>query len=71
MQSPLSLQKLIKLPEVIHLTGKSRSSIYAAIRQGVFPAPKKIGVRAVAWTAESIRNWQESCVASGIATLKQ
>jgi len=59
-----SLQKLIKLPEVIDLTGKSRSSIYAAMREGAFPAPKKIGPRAVAWTTESIRNWQESCVSA-------
>jgi prophage regulatory protein len=60
----LSLQKFIKLPEVINLTGKSRSSIYAAIRDGAFPAPKKIGVKAVAWTTESIRQWQEACIAA-------
>jgi prophage regulatory protein len=66
-----SLQKLIKLPEVINLTGKSRSSIYAAIRDGAFPAPKKIGARAVAWTTESIRNWQESCSESGMTYSNQ
>jgi len=59
-----ALQKLIKLPEVINLTGKSRSSIYAAMNQGTFPAPRKIGPRAIAWTTESIRIWQESCVSS-------
>jgi prophage regulatory protein len=58
----VSLQRLLKLPEVIHLTGKSRSSIYVAMRQGTFPAPKKIGQKAIAWTTDSIRQWQESCI---------
>jgi prophage regulatory protein len=56
------LQRLLKLPEVIDLTGKSRSSIYLAIQQETFPAPKKIGQKAIAWTTDSIRQWQESCV---------
>jgi prophage regulatory protein len=60
----ITLQKNIKLPEVIGVTGKSRSSIYAGIREGSFPPPLKIGRRAVAWSTESIRNWQESCATS-------
>lgn len=55
-------QKFIKLPEVINAVGKSRSSIYMAIQKGEFPAPIRIGIRAVAWTSESIAQWQESCV---------
>jgi prophage regulatory protein len=58
----VSLQKFIKLPEVIKITGKSRSSIYSSIPKGLFPAPLKIGPKAIAWTTESIRRWQESCI---------
>jgi prophage regulatory protein len=56
------LRKLIKLPEVITLTGKSRAAIYADINKNVFPAPIKIGERSVAWTESSIAEWQESCI---------
>ena len=43
-------------------TGKSRSSIYSSIQKGLFPAPLKIGQKAIAWSTESIRQWQESCL---------
>jgi predicted DNA-binding transcriptional regulator AlpA len=33
----------------------SRSSMYAAIRDGRIPPPQKIGLKAVAWPAEQIR----------------
>lgn len=55
-------EQLLKLPAVKSMAGKSRSSIYAAIQKGEFPAPIKIGPRAVAWTSSSIAEWQESCV---------
>jgi len=58
----VSLQKFLKLPEVINITGKSRSSIYSSIQKGIFPAPLKIGQKAIAWSTESIRQWQESCL---------
>lgn len=51
---------LIKLPEVIQETALSRSSIYAAMKLGLFPAPVKIGRRAVAWRAEEIEQWRIS-----------
>lgn len=59
---PAINRKFIKLPEVINTVGKSRSSIYMAIQKGEFPAPIRIGARAVAWTSESIALWQESCI---------
>lgn len=60
----VSLQNFLKLPAVIKLTGKSRSAIYSDIPKGIFPAPLKIGQKAIAWSTESIRQWQESCVAA-------
>lgn len=53
------LQPFLRLKQVKHLTGFSRSWIYDAIRRGDFPAPISIGARAVAWTEQSIANWQE------------
>jgi prophage regulatory protein len=53
-------QRFIKLPEVIALTGKARSTIYADIKNHTFPAPVKIGFRAVAWRLTDVIEWQES-----------
>lgn len=36
---------LLRLPKVIERTGLSRSSIYALITKGMFPAPVRIGER--------------------------
>ena len=57
-----SNQQFLKLSAVIALSGKSRSSIYAAIKNGQFPAPVHIGPRAVAWTSSAIAEWQAACI---------
>jgi prophage regulatory protein len=46
--------RLIRLPEVIHMTGLSRSTIYVYITEKRFPASIPIGSRAVAWNSEDI-----------------
>lgn len=56
--------KFLRLPEVVALTGRSRSSIYTDIRAKKFPPPVHIGPRATAWTASSIAAWQEDCIQS-------
>jgi prophage regulatory protein len=50
-------KQLIKISEVIHRTAKSRSSIYLGVSRQSFPAPHKIGDRAVAWLASDIDAW--------------
>lgn len=51
---------LIKLNEVRARTGLSRSSIYAFIDKGTFPAQVKLGERSVAWVDSEIEGWVES-----------
>lgn len=51
---------LIRLPELLALTSKSRSTLYREISNGTFPAPVRIGARAVAWRASDITEWLES-----------
>jgi prophage regulatory protein len=52
------VKKIYRLPEVISLTGLSRSSIYLRISVQEFPKPIKIGRRAVGWPEDSLIAWQ-------------
>jgi prophage regulatory protein len=51
--------KILRLPEVIHRTGKSRSSIYLGINEGTFVKPIKIGQRSIGFLERDINNWIE------------
>lgn len=46
--------RILRLPEVIHKTGISRSSIYEQIQQGVFPKQIQLGKRMVGWSEAEI-----------------
>ena len=48
---------LLRLPEVKKRTGISRSTIYARIACGQFPAPVSLGGRAVAWLESEGIGW--------------
>lgn len=52
------IKKIYRLPDVMHMTGLSRSSIYLRISTDEFPKPVKIGRRAVGWPEDSIIAWQ-------------
>lgn len=54
----MMIKKIYRLPEVINMTGLSRSSIYLRVSTNEFPKPIKIGRRAVGWPEESIIAWQ-------------
>lgn len=47
----------LRLPEVKAVTGLSKTSIYELIREKSFPAPVRLGPRAVAWVKSEIRQW--------------
>ena len=54
----MMFKKIYRLPEVITMTGVSRSSIYLRIATNEFPKPIKIGRRAVGWPEDSLIAWQ-------------
>jgi prophage regulatory protein len=47
----------LRLPEVKAVTGLSKSSVYALIRERGFPQPVRLGARAVAWVRSEVRQW--------------
>jgi len=49
--------RLIKLSEVINITGLGRSCIYNYMNDGVFPKSVSLGVRSVAWVESEVQDW--------------
>ncbi|MBY6203178.1 AlpA family phage regulatory protein [Maritalea mobilis] len=49
-----------RLPRVLKATGMGRSWTYEAIARREFPAPVKLGSRAVGWRRSDIEAWLES-----------
>ena len=48
---------ILRLPDVKRKTGQSRSSIYDKVQRQEFPAPVKIGERAVGWVEAEVDAW--------------
>lgn len=47
----------LRLPEVKAVTGLSKTSLYTLIRDRNFPAPVRLGPRAVAWVRSEVKQW--------------
>ena len=51
------MEKLLRLKQVLDVTGLGKSAIYDNIARGLFPAPVRIGERAVAWPQSKVQDW--------------
>ena len=49
--------QILRLPDVMKMTGLSRSTIYVAISQDVFPKQVHLGPRSVGWLKREIDEW--------------
>ena len=57
INAPSLTVRFIKLPEVEKLVALKKSSIYASVRSGTFPAPVRLSSRSVAWSSAAIDAW--------------
>jgi len=48
---------LVQLSEVTDIVGIGRSTVYEKMNSGEFPAPIKLGQRAVRWRTEEVIEW--------------
>lgn len=55
-------ERFIRLGEVLATCGKSRSSVYASIKEGTFPAPVKLQGRSSAWLRSEVLRWMQACI---------
>lgn len=49
--------RLIKIAEVMATCAISRSSLYALVKEGTFPAPVKLSERSSAWVQREVLDW--------------
>ena len=54
--------RIIRWPELHNKVGYCRTNIYYLIQSGEFPAPIKLGARAVGWLESDIEEWIASRV---------
>lgn len=59
----MNMERILRLPAVLAHCGFSRSSVYARIARGLWPAPVRLGQRAVGWPESEIEAIITACIA--------
>lgn len=62
--TPKTPSRLIRRAEVLGLVGLSKSTVYQHMADGTFPAPVRLGRRAVAWRLDDVLTFIESRVSA-------
>jgi len=52
--------RLLRITEVLSISGLTRATLYREIAQHDFPAPLRISARSVAWLQDEVMQWVES-----------
>lgn len=65
------MDKLMRLPKVMDVTGLARPTVYRMMGEGTFPRNVVLAKRAIAWRESEIEDWINSrVVRSGNARQK-
>lgn len=49
--------RIIRLKEVMDITGLARSTVYKYVAAGEFPVPVSLGERCVGWLENEVQEW--------------
>lgn len=49
--------RLLRLPEVLSLTGCKKSTIYSMLQENRFPKPVRLSARMVTWPETAVLQW--------------
>jgi prophage regulatory protein len=52
--------ELVRIRDVLKMSGTCRATVYEWMRKGLFPRPIIIGTRTVAWRKPDLLAWQAS-----------
>ena len=61
-ETPNQSISLLRLPDVMARTGFKRATVWNMVKDGRFPKPIQIGLRAIAWPSTSIDSWIQGCI---------
>lgn len=56
--------ELIRVAEVLRITGLSRSTLYEKMLDGSFPNQIKLGPRSVAWVKSEVQAWAKERISA-------
>ncbi|HBN9846903.1 TPA: AlpA family transcriptional regulator [Pseudomonas aeruginosa] len=62
----MAIRSILRLPQVIDVTGYKRTSIYRMMKNSTFPKSHRIGARAVGWDSAEILDWVKSRLDGGV-----
>ncbi|BBN72078.1 AlpA family transcriptional regulator [Salmonella enterica] len=62
--TPKKNHRLLRITDVINLTGLPKSTIYLKIKNNEFPNQVSIGSRSVAWVENEVNEWIEKNIAN-------
>lgn len=60
LTDPLTQERFVRLPEVMQLTGISKTTVYDYIRRGAFPKQYHLTARISAWKLSEITAWLQT-----------
>lgn len=58
-------RRILRIQEVCEMVGLARSSVWNLVKSGDFPAPRRLGPRAIGWRDDEIDQWILSRRVSG------
>ncbi|MBF0262722.1 MAG: AlpA family transcriptional regulator [Magnetococcales bacterium] len=67
MDLPGSVEMILRLPQVVRMTGLSVATLYRLIDQGKFPRQVGLGGRAVGWPLSHINAWIDARISAAHA----
>ena len=54
---PQSCDRMLRFPDVLALTGLSRTTIWRRVKAGTFPAPLSLGENSCGWPENQVHDW--------------
>ncbi len=55
--------RILRLSDVVNVTGLSRSAIYQSMKTGDFPHSISLGLRSIGWIESEVQAWIDSKIA--------
>ena len=54
------MDRILRTPEVVRITGLSKTTIWRRVKSGDFPAPVRLGnmaTRSIGWRSGQVQDW--------------